>query len=39
MIDVIGGIIISVMLVIFAVCFSIGVESLEKSFRDMVGRK
>ena len=39
MIDVVGGIIISVMMVIFAVCFSVGVESLGESFKDMVGRK
>lgn len=39
MIDVMGGIIISVMLVIFAVCFSVGVESIGKSFKDMMGRK
>lgn len=39
MIDVVGGIVISVMLVIFAVCFSVGVESIGKSFKDMMGRK
>lgn len=39
MIEVVGGIVICAMLAVFAVCFSVGVESLGKSFKDMVGRK
>ena len=39
MIEVVGGIVICAMLAVFAVCFSVGVESLGKSFEDMAGRK